>query len=430
MKYIRHTVFAVLTMLVLAGCGEEESSSGIGDEEHDHAALATSESGVQAEVEIHPDGQQLYTCGMHPHIVQEEPGYCPICGMELVPVQQSASAEGVVAVDPVTIQNIGVRTATVEVAPLQREIRTTGRFEMDEQGTTRVSLKVGGWIEVLHADYEGVIVHEGEPLLELYSPELVSAQEEYLLALRNVQRLREGPAASDAERLVEAARRRLAYWDLDEEEIRRLEGTGTPQRTITFFAPASGEVMHKKVAEGEHIRPGQALMDIVDVSRVWLMVDVYEQDLAWVDVGTPARIELPYHPGQTYAGRVDHVYHMLDRATRAARARIVLPGGHHAPTKPGMYATVYLQGRATRPGPIVPEEAVLRTGEREVVVLALGDGRFRPVEVEVGLEANGRAQVLEGLSGGERIVTSAQFLIDSEARLKSAVGAMTAHDHE
>lgn len=371
----------------------------------------------------------VYQGPMHPEVVQDEPGQCPICGMDLEPVRvdggEGGAEEEGVRISPATLQNIGVRTTEVQVEPLHRTIRTTGRLEMDERGARTVSLKVGGWVERLYADFEGIIVEKGQPLLELYSPELVSTQEEYLLALRNAQRMGD---AKDAQRLLDAARRRLEYWDLSEAQIERLEETGEPQRTLTFYAPHSGEVMNKNVTEGQRIEPGQALMDIVDISKAWLIADIYEQDLFWVDIGTPVRVELVSDPGQTYTGRVDHIYHMMDAESRTARARIELPGGHHTPLKPGAYATVYLEGREAGPAPVVPDEAIVSSGEEDFVVLALGDGRFQPVPVEVGMQTKDRVQILGGLEGGEQVVTSAQFLIDSEARLRSSIGAMSGHE--
>jgi Cu(I)/Ag(I) efflux system membrane fusion protein len=329
--------------------------------------------------------------------------------------------EGVVRVSPATVQNIGVRTAEVTVEPLRRRIRATGQFTMDERGMRTVSLKVGGWVETLHADYEGAIVEKGEPLLELYSPELVATQEEYLLALRNARRM-EG--SSDAQRVLEATRRRLSYWDLTKGQIEEIKATGEPKRTVTFYAPSSGEVMHKNVKEGQRIEPGRALMDIADISTVWLIAEVNQQDLPWIEVGMPVNIRLVSDPGKTQEGRVDHIYHMLDADTRTARVRITLPGGHRTLRKPGAYATVYLEARPTEATPVVPSEAVVSNGEQEVVIEALGDGRFRPRPVTTGLETSGRTQILDGLSGDEQIVTSAQFLIDSEARLEGAMSSM------
>lgn len=371
----------------------------------------------------------VYRSGMHPWIIEDEPGQCPICGMDLVPTPVNASADGIVEIDPGTIQNIGVRTALVMIEPLGRSVRTTGRFEANQQLQTAVSPKISGWIEKLHVDYDGARVRRGQPLLEIYSPELVSTQEEYLLALRNAQRLAGTPAAADAERLVEAARRRLSYWDISEEQVRRLEETGKPQKTLTLYAPASGTVTGKYVIQGQQVTAGQTLIELADLSRIWLMVDVHEQDLPWVRPGARASIELPYDPGTTLTGTVDYIYDTINPETRTVQARITLPNPGLR-LKPGMYATVNLTGGDAMPLPVVPEEAVIRTGTRDLVILALGGGRFRPVEVTLGTQADGVVQVLHGLSGGEEIVTSAQFLIDSEARLKSAVGAMAAgHTH-
>lgn len=415
---LRTLVLLLVLPVLLAACAGEAPEASGSHEGHDHVTTAATD-----------DQKQLYTCGMHPQIVQEEPGFCPICGMELTPMKGTGSAEGVVEIDPVTIQNIGVRTATVAVERLARRVRTTGHFEADEQSRTAVSPRIGGWVEQLHVDYEGARVAKGQPLLAIYSPELVTTQEEYLLALRNRQRLDGTPAAADAQRLVDAARRRLAYWDVSEAQIERLEQTGRPQKAVTLYAPASGTVSAKQVVEGQQVMAGQTLMELANLSRLWLMVDVYEQDLAWVDVGTEAVVELPYAPGRQVVGRVDYVYDTLDPVARTARARVTVPNPDLA-LKPGMYATVTLVGGQAEPQPVIPEEALIQTGERALVVLALGEGRFRPIEVVPGLQADGRVQVLSGLSGGEEIVTSAQFLIDSEARLKSAVNAMmSGHTH-
>jgi len=377
----------------------------------------------------------VYQGGMHPEVVRDEPGPCPICGMDLTRTPVGGQAAGTVEISPVTRQNIGVRTATVSVEPLARTVRTTGRFRANERLMTAVAPKVGGWVETLHVDYEGARVQKGDPLFGLYSPQLVATQEEYLAALRTVDRM---GADDGAQRLVEAARRRLDYWDISEAQIERLQETRTPTRTMTFTAPASGTVTEKQITEGEKFSPGQTLFRITDLNPLWLMVDVYEQDLAWVDVGSRARVELPYEPGRTVTGRVEYIYDEVDDGTRTVRARIAVPNPDRA-LKPGMYATVRLAGGAAAPTPLVPDEAVVSSGQREIVIVALGDGRFRPVPVRTGLSADGRMQVLNGLEGGERVVTSAQFLIDSEARMSGALAAMgdstasngrSGHQHE
>jgi RND family efflux transporter MFP subunit len=369
----------------------------------------------------------VYQGGMHPDVVQDEPGSCPICGMQLTPVQVGASRDdGSVRVSSATLQNIGVEMQRVSVEPLSRRMRTTGRFVANDRLRTAISPKINGWIDELHVDYEGARVRKGEPLFDIYSPELVATQEEYLTALRNAQTL--GVDDPGSQRLVEAARRRLAYWDITDEQIQELKERGTPQRTLTFYAPTGGTVTHSAVTEGEKISAGQTLMHITRLSPLWLMVDVYEQDLAWIDVGTTAEIQLPYAPGTTIEGTVDYIYDEVDRDTRTARARISVPNPR-GKLKPGMYATVTLQGGRAEAQPLVPQEAVVSSGARDIVLQSLGEGRFRPVPVTTGLTANGRTQILSGLEGDETVVTSAQFLIDSEARLQGALRSLTSGSH-
>jgi len=358
---------------------------------------------------------------MNPNEIYDAPGTSRM-GMDLVPVYaDEASGQGVVSIDPVTMQNIGVRTARVVIEPLQHTVRTTGRFTVNEQEVVAVSPKISGWVETLHVNFEGARVKANQPLLEIYSPELVATQEEYLLALRNAERL---GISADSDRLIEAARRRLAYWDISDAQVRRLEETGEPTKTLTLYAPADGTVAETNVVEGQRIAAGQTLMKLSNLSSLWLNVDLYEQDLAWVAVGTMASIELPYNPGQTIQARVSFIYDELDTASRTVKARIDIPNPGLR-LKPEMYASVRLVGTTATAYPVVPAESVIRTGERDVVIVALGDGRFLPTEVTVGLEADGRIQILDGLSGTEQVVTSGQFLIDSEAQLASAVNAMT-----
>jgi RND family efflux transporter MFP subunit len=230
------------------------------------------------------------------------------------------------------------------------------------------------------------------------------------------------------QRLLDAARSRLLNWDLREEQIEALEKNGAPTRTTTFYAPASGEVMNKDVVEGQRAMAGRPLMDIMDISRIWLIADIYEQDLPWISDGAAARIEMPYRPGRPLEGRIDHIYYMMESETRTARARIILRRDDVSALKPGMFATVYLSGDELEATPVVPAEAIIRTGERAKVIRALGGGRFMPVDVKTGAQADDLVQILDGLHGGEDIVVRAQFLIDSESRLKSAVDALTNPD--
>lgn len=317
------------------------------------------------------------------------------------------------------IQKIGVRTVSVVNERLEHSVRATGRFVMDEESRYVVSLKVGGWIEKLWANSNGKIVTKGSKLFELFSPELITTQDEFLLALKSVNRLQNGSdrAKNDADELLEAARERLKYWGMTTEQIRNLEQTGKTEKTLTFLAPASGEVMLKSIAEGQHISAGESLMEIADISTVWLVVDVHEKDLAWIKKGGSVATTLPSHPEKEYFGQIDFIYHMMDAEARTAKARIVFPGSHGSPLKPGAYATAYLRGSPQALLPVIPEEAVIRTGERQIVIQQVGEGRFSLQEVITGLSSNGRVQIIEGLKSGDKVVSSGHFMIDSEARL-------------
>jgi RND family efflux transporter MFP subunit len=415
-------VFLGSLLLLLAACGGGEP--GTASPTPPPPAAST---GLAAR-DIDGDGDgYVYQDAMHPEVVRDEPGLCPVCGMALTRVPVGGTGgEGVVQIDPVTLQNMGVRTAEVTEETLERTLRTTGTVEASDAAREVVTLKVGGWVEELFVNVEGQHVRRGEPLLALYSPDLVATQQEYLLALRNRELLGGGP---EADRLVEAARTRLRLYDVSPEQVARLEQTGEVQRTLTLYSPASGTVVEKQVVEGMQAMPGQALMEIVNLGSVWVQAAVPEHDLGWVRPGVRAEIALPSEPGVTTTGRVDYVYDTLDPQLRTGRARVTVgnPGGR---LKPGMYATVTLYGPLAEPAPTVPTDAVIRTGTDAVVVVALGEGRFLPRPVVLGEEAGGRVQVLEGVEAGERVVTSAQFLIDSEARLAAAVGAMAAPGHE
>ncbi len=387
-------------------------------------ADAVPATGGLAQYDLDGDGI-VYQGSMHPQIVQDEPGTCPVCGMDLTPVPVGGAAPGTVEIDPVTLQNIGVRTAVVSTArEIERTLRTTGTFEARDAARETVTLRVGGFVERLYVDTEGQRVSRGQRLLEIYSPELVSTQQELLLAVRNRELLGGGDGA---DRLVEAARTRLRLFGLEAGQISAVEQSGAIQETVTLFAPASGTVQNKRIVEGMQVAPGTPLMDIVNLGALYLQVAVPEQDLGWVAPGTRAVVAVTSLPGEELRGRVDYVYDTLDPATRTGTARVTLanPGGR---LRPGMYATATLFGAASARGPVVPTEAVVRTGDEAAgeaaVILALGEGRFRPQPVRLGEEGGGVVRVLSGLSVGDRVVTSAQFLIDSEARLAASLGAM------
>jgi Cu(I)/Ag(I) efflux system membrane fusion protein/cobalt-zinc-cadmium efflux system membrane fusion protein len=363
---------------------------------------------------------------MDPTYVREAPGKSPM-GMDLVPVcadEAGATADGEVRIAPALVQSMGVRTARVERRDLARTIRAVGRVDYDERRVAHVHTKIQGWIEKLSVDYEGQMVERGEPLLEIYSPELVATQEELLVAARYRDETAKSPFEDVREsgvHLIEATRRRLELWDIAERDIDRLLESGAIRKNLTLYSPARGVVTHLRVREGMEVGPNQNLYTIADLSRVWVYADVYEYELPWVAVGQKCVVELSYLPGAEFESVVSYVYPFLDPKTRTARLRIEIDNPENV-LKPDMFANVRIETQARRDVLVVPDEAVLRSGRRSLVIVALGDGRFAPREVTPGLESgDGLLEVRAGLRESEEIVTSGQFLIDSESRLREAV---------
>ena len=377
--------------------------------------------------EMHAD-RETYICPMHPTVVSDKPGSCPICGMDLVVKEADASSaqNGSVQIDPVTIQNIGVKTMVVEKQPLTRTVRAVGRVDYDETRIMDVNSKVAGWVEKLYVDYTGQWVQKGQPLLALYSPELVAAQEEYLSALDYAESMRDGAmreAAQAAEDLLGAAKQRLLYWDISKGQIAELEKTRQVGRTMPILAPRSGIVTHKDVLEGAHIGSGQHLYRIADLSVVWIYADVYEYEMPWVSKGQRAEVSLSYLPGEQFEGKVDYIFPFMNEKTRTVQVRMVFDNADGA-LKPDMYADVVIRPEVGREGVVIPAQAVIHSGTRRLVVMAHGDGRFEPREIHTGVETEDGYEVMNGLNPGDRIVTSAQFLIDSESNLKAAIAGM------
>ncbi|RMH20397.1 MAG: efflux RND transporter periplasmic adaptor subunit [Acidobacteria bacterium] len=427
----------------------------------------------------HAEHQGYWTCGMHPEVIQEEPGQCPICHMDLVPLEVDPPAAGAadrepagerkvlfyrnpmdptitspvpakdemgmdyvpvyadevgatsgttVRIDPLVEQNMNVRTARVERRDLRHPIRTLGYLDYDQERMVTVTTKFSGYIEKVYVNYVGEPVTKGQPLFEIYAPELVQTQQELLSALTFARRLAGAPEETRrrAEALVEAAETRLGYWDISREQIAELKRSGKVLRTLTVTAPASGLVMKRLPGlEGMAVKPGMEIFHIADLSSLWLTVEVFEDQIPWVREGTPAEVTLPYFPGKTFRSTVRFLEPELSEKTRTMRVLIEVPnrGGE---LRKGMYATVVFAPVAATDALVVPSEAVLRTGQRSVVVVALGGGRFAPREVVVGHEADGQTQILRGLEEGEEIVTSAQFLLDSESKLREAIQKMVA----
>jgi membrane fusion protein, copper/silver efflux system len=333
-------------------------------------------------------------------------------------------APGTVQISLERQQLIGVKFGTVELRPLEKVIRTVGRVDYDEKRIVTVSPKIGGWIEDLYVDFTGRFVKQGDALLTIYSPELVSTQEEYLIALRAKKSLSKSPfpeVAGSGESLAESAKRRLKLWDINDEQIKALEETGQSKKILTLYSPFSGFVLEKSAYKGMNVMPGMALFKLADLSVVWLYADIYEYELPFIRLGQQASIQLSYTPGETFTGKAIYIYPSLNPETRTAKVRFEIPNSHER-LKPEMYANVEIKVRLGQKL-AVPEGAIIDTGIRQLAIIDKGNGYFEPREVKVGAKVDNYYEVISGLKAGERVVTSANFLIDSESKFKEAVGA-------
>jgi Cu(I)/Ag(I) efflux system membrane fusion protein len=366
------------------------------------------------------DGEvAYYTCPMHPSVRKPEPGKCPICGMDLTPVTKGEQASGELRLDAARLQRIGVRSEPVVRETLTRSIRTPGRITYDESRLTDVNLRTSGWVQQLRASETGQRVRKGQTLFTLYSPELYAAQREHLDTLART---------SDAAGRTLPTERRLRLLGMTDAQIAALVARGEPSEDVPVLAPDSGYVIDKEIVEGGYVAAGTRVYRIADLRHVWLDADVYEADLPHVRQGQTVHVSLPHAPEQTTEGKVDYVYPALRSETRTGRVRVVLDNPELA-LKPDMYADVALEvdlGEHL----VVPDEAILYTGPRRLVFVDLGEGRLAPREVQLGPHGEGAVAVLSGLTEGERVVTSGNFLIAAESRIRSATGQLGAgHVH-
>ena len=403
-----------------------------------------------------PASQPLYTCSMHPQILLNHPGDCPICGMKLVPVHGNVSGGQLrikyyrstmnpgeisdkpgkdsmgmdlvpvyedkndvatdIVIDPRTIQKMNLKTDVVRTGPVRREIRAVGTVAFSEEGLQDITTKYEGWIEKLFVNTTWARVHAGDPLFEIYSPDLYNAQLNYLIAVRS-----EG---SEGGPLTHAAQERLRLFDVPEEFVNALARSGEAQRTYVFRAPADGVVMEKTAVQGMMVRPGEKIYRLADLSTVWVNAQIYEQDLAFVRTGQAARVRSTYGGDRVFAGKVDLLPPEVEPATRTAPARVVLPNPDLS-LKPGMFVDVRFETELTPSAVLVPDMAVLRSGEHNTVFVALAGGVFQPREVKLGARTGDNDyEILAGLAAGERVVTSGQFLLDSESQLREAIQKM------
>lgn len=376
-----------------------------------------------------------YRNPMNPEAISPVPMKDPM-GMDYIPVYEDEAgrqaAPGTITISPERIQKIGVRSEEVKRMPLARVVRTVGRVEPVEDRVFVMSAKVSGWVEKLYVSRTDQMVAKDEKLLELYSPDLVSAQEEYLIALRSVERTKESPypdVKKGAEGLLNAARQRLTYWGISDDQIKRLDDTGAITRTMAIRSPAQGSVTEKMVIEGQKIEAGETLFKVIDHSRVWVYGEIYEYEMPYIKLGQKATLAPSYSPAEVYEGRIEHIYTHLgsiryapEEGTeiRTAKVRFELPNPEHR-LKLGMYLNVEIAVDVAKAALSVPDSAVIDTGVRQVVIVDKRDGTFEPREVELGAKAGEWYQVLKGVKEGEWVVASANFLVDSESNLQAAI---------
>jgi Cu(I)/Ag(I) efflux system membrane fusion protein len=404
--------------------------------------------------------KDTYYCPMHPSYKSDKPDNCPVCSMKLVKMESAPGTDGKpghqhgmgsmeststpsngtgspagnnIFISPRRQQMIGVQTAPVNVVPLTKEIRAVGKVAYDETKVTHIHTKVTGYVEEVFVDFMGKIVKRGDPLFTIYSPDLVSTQEEYLLALRSRNTLKNSSfdwVSSGSQNLVDAARQRLRLWDIRDEEIERLEREGKPRRTLTIYSPVNGVVTHRAAFHhGRFVSPEMDLYTLVDLSTVWILGDIYEYELPYVRAGQPVEIEFPYATEtKPLRGRLTYLYPYLDPKTRTAQVRMEFPNPGFR-LKPDMFVNLKLKV-SLGPSLAVPEDAVLDTGTEQYVFVDKGEGYLEPRPVKVGGEAMGHVAIQSGLSAGERVVTAANFILDSESRLKGAFANMGTPDQK
>ena len=437
--------------LILTACSEEQTAadSGVDKTGQQETALEHAEK--------HTDPN--YVCPMHPQIVRNEPGTCPICGMDLVEKEQESDDQpqgekeilyyrhphdpsitskeprkdemgmdfvpvyddgggSSVKISPAVINNMGVRTAKAERDTLWRKIDTVGYVAYDEGLISHIHLRTRGWIEKLYVEAEGERVEKGQLLYEVYAPELVNAQEEYVQAL-----------ASGRQSLIRASRERLVALGIGNEQIDKLRKTRQVSQYVKGYAEQDGIVANLGVREGMYVMPQAEVMSLADLSSVWIQAEIFESQVDWVEAGQLADVSLSYYPGRTWEGEVEYVYPSLNPKTRTLRVRLRFDNPDQT-LKPNMFADVSIYGGPKRDIVIIPQEALIRGGDEQRVILALDEGRFRPRTVVAGMASGDWVEIKHGLEAGERVVTSGQFLIDSEASLKASIKRMTSQADE
>jgi len=352
-------------------------------------------------------------------------------GMDYLPVYEndeagSHDAAGTVQIDPVVVQNIGVRTAVAERRTIAHQIRAVGRVDFDEERMARLHPKVEGWIEQLRVDKTGENVAKNQILLSIYSPKLVATQQEYLLALNNLAALKDSPFEDirrGAQELVTSSRERLMLLDVPIHQIHELEKSRTIQKSMHIHSPVAGTVITIGAREGQYVTPTTELYMVVDLSRVWVYADIYEYELPWVSTGDDVEMTLAGVPGKVFSGRLDYIYPYAESNTRSIKVRMAFDNPNFL-LKPQMFSEVLIKAAEAVDAIVIPAEAVIRSGQSERVFVVRGPGKFEPIKVELGFESAGQVSILNGINEGDEVVVSAQFLVDSESSLREATAKM------
>ena len=420
---MKRAEFAIMVALFasLFSCRDQQPAppqSAASHEAHEHAPPQIAHAPVQK-----------WQCPMHPQIISDRPGECPICNMKLVPITAPAeispppetpSGYAPIVISAERQRQLGVKSVEARIAPLETALRTTGRVTYDETRLHHVHTRYEAYVEQVFADFTGKFVKKGEPLAAVYSPELLAAENEYLLAHQS-QKLGQKFGGLD---LVAAARQKLRLWNISDADIAALEQRGRPSETLKLYSPIAGYVISKMAVHGMRVRPEDSLFDIVDLSRVWVLADVYEYELPRLRIGQSATMTLDYWPNRSWSGRVTYIYPAVDAKTRTIKVRLEVDNREND-LKAEMYASVRITA-APRSALLLPEEAVLETGTRQLVFVLEAGGKLMPHAVTIGERASGQLEIKSGVKAGEQVALGAAFLVDSESRLQAVLSGMTA----
>lgn len=380
-------------------------------------------------------GPVLYTCAMHPFIIKDKPGVCPICGMQLIKKVEGVQADakelamlGHVSLSPTQQVMANVATVEAHVMPLAKEINAVGVVQYDQSRQAKVTAWVAGRIDRLYVNTVGSYVSKGKPVAEVYSPDLVSSQQEYLLAIKSREQFKNSPIQSIAqggEGLAASARQRLKLMGVKDYQIAQLEKAGSPNIRLAIYTPLSGVVIEKIVQQGQYVNVGDPLFNIADLSSVWVEVEVYENEFPFVKVGQRVEIVSQSYPGKTFMGRVSYIYPFLDPKTRTVKARVEI-GNPRLKLKPDMFVNASIKSPL---GNVlaVPVTAVMDTGKRQVVWVEMKPGMFEPRDVKAGARVGDYIQIISGIKSGDKVAASGGYLIDSESQLKGGGGAHAGH---